>query len=342
MVVLCGNFAKGNLNIVNGQVTKTRNLLQLLDKDKFDKVKIIDTSYCKIINFLKIIFLFLRCRIFMLCVSRGGTKRIVPLINFLKFFKKNVKTIYFCVGTCPLPRLYHKGYVLNKREQIVGKRLKKFDFVCPETETMRNELEKVFGLKNLSVFKNFQLNKEVINISENKRHGRFVFFSRISHEKNIETVFQAIDTIKAEKGFDVEIDFYGPIEDSVKNFFNDQIKKHDNCRYFGIIDSKKSITVLSNYEALVFTTKCLEGTPGAIVDSAFANVPIISQPFWASSELIQNTNIGCVFDNIGDGILHFLNLSQLEKDRLKNNCFIFAKSYDTESALKDLRLLIEK
>ena len=340
MYVICGNFANNNTSIVNGQVTKTRNFAKLLKKTK-EKIKTIDTSKNKLLVFFEIISAFFKCDVFFLCVSRNGTKRLTPLISFCKKIRKKTRIIFLCVGTCPLPKDYYPGKQLTKKEMSIGKKLSVFDIVCPETEIMKTELQNVFGLHNVCVFKNVQIGKRIMpKKSTSLPENKFVYFSRISLEKNIVELFEAIDKLDSNCKLQYSIDFYGPIDDDARSFFDDQIRKRKNINYKGILDNEKAIEILNGYKALIFTTKCLEGTPGAIIDSAFANLPVVSQPFWASNELIIEPNIGTVNSDIYDNILNFLKMDHKEIDAFKNNCYSFAVLYSEQDAIERLKSLI--
>lgn len=339
MIAICGNFAKNDLNVVNGQVTKTRNLFHVLNNLPNEKIRVIDTSKNKLLLFLSIFLIYFKCDTFFLCVSRNGTKLLTPLLRVLKKIRKKTKILFFCIGTCPLPRDYVPGAALTKKELRLGKKLSCFNYVCAETKTMKKELENVFNLKNIVVFKNYQTNKNIVKCGM-ETNGRFVFFSRISHEKNIEELFEALDKLDRDFSINISIDFYGPIESSILDLFEKQVSARKNCEYKGIINSDESISTLANYNALIFTTKCLEGTPGAIVDAAFANLPVLSQSFWASKELIETSGIGIVDNDISNNIKNFLSMNKNEVNNLKNNCYNFAMSYSFEEAIDMINTLI--
>ncbi len=335
-VVLCGNFAKDNLSVVNGQVTKTRNLFSLLQK-KFVKVKRLDTSKNRIALFCSIVFSYLFCDAFCLCVARNGTKRLVPLLNFLKKVKKKTRVYFFCVGTCPLPSDYYPNMVLSEKQIAIKKYLKNFNAICPETKVLKKALENVFGLNNVIVFKNYQIEKRIVESKNVQHNGKYVFYSRISNEKNIHYLIDCAFRLAIKK--DIKIDFYGPIEKDVESDFLSFVNASKNFQYLGIIDSSKSIDVLSKYKALIFTTKCLEGTPGAIIDAFFANVPVVSQHFWACQELIVDPNTGIVDSDIFRGILSFESINQNQLKLYKKNCFDFATTYNEITALKNITIL---
>ena len=341
MYTICGNFANDDINVVNGQVTKTRNVAYLLKKTG-KEITTIDTAKGKLKTFFSILKCFSKSEVFFLCVARNGTKFIAPILRFLKRFRKKTKIIFLCIGTCPFPKDYKPGNKLTKKEMRIGKVLSSFDAVCPETEVMKLEIENVFGLNNVKTFKNWQINKKIVeNRIDAASNNKLVYFSRISREKNIEKLISAINELNQPHKASFEVDFYGPVEADVHDLFYEFINNNDNCFYKGVLDNALATETLCEYKALIFTTICLEGTPGTIIDAAFAGIPVISQPFWAIDELVVEPKIGFADENIVENIKKIMDISQSEMEEIRRNCYKFAISYSEDAAIERLNFLID-
>jgi len=341
-VAVCGCFGGRKGKNIAGQETKTINLFKIADKLSFAKK--IDTFSIRW-NFLfiliKIIFLFFWCDTFFLCTSRNGIKKILPLLVFLRKIKfKKTSILYFCVGTCPLPSNFVPGGMLLKKDIKIRKYLKQCSQIFAETQILADEISKQFNLVNVSIYKNYQINKDPISYNKNKHSFplKMVYFSRITKKKNYHFIFEALNCLINSGRNNFYVDFYGIVDENEKKFF---FSKIDNKNFFykGIISQKFSNDILSKYDFLLFTTSFLEGTPGTIIDAYFANIPILSQPFWACDELVRKPDTGIISNDFFNDLIAvydnpFLLLKKVD------NIYKMALSYSSKYAIDDMKNIL--
>ena len=247
-LLIIGAFDFKNMDS-GGQLVKTRELYYLFnEKPYFSKVKYVDTCNWKRLFFFKVfelLFKILGSNYIIMLPASNGLKlfsKVLPL------FKRNRFIFYSVIG----------GWLSEvlKKEQIIKKRLMKFDGIFVETSSMETALKKE-GFTNVVVIPNFkQIDAE--NLIVKKEFGQLPLkvctFSRVVKEKGIEDAVNAVISINKEFNSIVyELDIYGQIDELYKNDFSILMEKTPNyIRYKGIVDTKKSYTVLSDYFAMTF------------------------------------------------------------------------------------------
>jgi glycosyltransferase involved in cell wall biosynthesis len=340
-IAICGCFG-GKNRLAGGQGAKTINLSQTLSI-LYD-CKTVDTFNFKLKSvaiFLKIVTLYFGCDVFCVCLSRNGTKFVLRLLFFLRLFKRK-PILYFPVGVCPLPVDYKPGDTISKKVYRVANLLKRCDCVFVETNALLREFKRLFSLKNIHLFKNYivdypPLFKESFDYALNKKL-KIVYFSRINKGKNTMELIECVSKLKKE-GFDLQVDFYGSLTDDFKSEF---LPRMDNQTFFykGYLKNEKT-RVLSQYDCMVFTTSYLEGTPGAIIDAYFAGLPVLSQWFWASEELVQIPGCG----DVSNDVYHMIKNALTKKNYLVNyqkNVYQFALSYYSLSEKEEIERIFKR
>lgn len=123
-----------------------------------------------------------------------------------------------------------------------------------------------------------------------------VFFSRITYEKGTDMIFEMLKEINKDK-ININVDFYGPIDEIYKNDFHQKISEFNETEYKGILDGRnfKVFDILSEYDFMLFPTFWKgEGFPGTIIDSLISSLPIVSSDWNYNSEII-NSDVGYIF-----------------------------------------------
>lgn len=193
------------------------------------------------------------------------------------------------------------GGVLDKlivENDIDIKILKKYRVIFVECKELKSSLEK-YGLNNIEVIPNCRLKPIDRGYSRNDReinHIRCLFMSRIDKEKG---VFKILDAFNKLGDNLCSIDFYGPIEESIKGEFNKRVKR-TNMRYMGIVDSSKEniYQIINKYDLLLFPTDHIgEGYPGILAEAKIAGIPILTSDFRYSKEIVNHLEDGFIIQN---------------------------------------------
>ena len=338
-VCIIGCFAD-TLDLLNGQTVKTKIVYKEM-KNAFgcDEVMKVDT-YGGIKTLVKTPIIVLNALIHsqnvIILPAENGLRIIAPLlITFNKVFKRNI--CYDVIGGW-LPEF------VNKRKWL-GAFLKKINYIFVETESMKEQLESQ-GYDKVEVIPNCKefdiLDTKTIKYTEGIPY-RLCTFSRVIKEKGIEDAVQAVCEINS-KYDDIfaELDIYGQIEDSQKEWFEQlQASSPQYIRYKGMVPFNQSTEVLKNYDALLFPTYYEgEGFAGTIIDAFAAGLPVIASDWKYNSEIIKQGITGMItkthsISELKNAILSIN--SDVEKwNFMRKNCISEAKMYLPANAMKKL------
>lgn len=336
-ITIVGHFAQ-NLNFNDGQTIKTRNLYNELQK-KYTNTNLIDTY-----NWRKRIFnLFISCikslknsDNVIILPAQNGVKVFVPLFAVFNVIYKR-KIHYVVVGGW-LPEL------LLKKPWLI-KYLKEYHSIMVETRGMKKKLNNL-GLMNVDIllnFKNINIMQKTFYKSDYNQKCSLCMFSRVIKEKGIGDAIKAVSLINEKIQKDIFwLDIYGPIGDEYKDEF-DLIMKNskDFIKYKGVVDSNKSVDVISNYDFLLFPTYYSgEGLAGTIIDAFSSGVPVIASDWKYNREVISNEKNGLIFKTRDieelETILYKIYQKSYDIEAMKKNCLKEAKKYIPDQAIKKL------
>ena len=289
-VGIVGHFAEDK-NIYDGQTVKTRNIYSAL-KGKYNITKL-DTygwKSKKIKTFLDCIRLIKNNKNIIILTAQKGLFIFIPLFAILNlFFRK--KLHYVVIGA------WLEEKIKNNKFMIYC--LKHINYIYVENTELKNKLN-ALEINNIYVMKNF---KNIIPVKKVNKVGEKVklcFFARVMEQKGIEDAINCVMDLDK----DVSFDIYGPIDKNYKtHFLNVQKKFPKNICYKGVINSDESVSVLKNYDILLFPTKFkTEGIPGTIIDAYASGLTIVSSIWDNFSEIVDNdvTGIGFEINNYSD------------------------------------------
>lgn len=284
-ILVVGNFGYVT-NQLDGQTVKTRSVYELF-KDSFQQdVSFFDTQSLKKNRFglLKLVVMIIKANVLIVLPAQNSLKFIFPIVVFLKQLFR-FKVYYFVVG----------GWLvkyLRKNKNILFL-LKNIDGVFTETELMKNELSDEFSIKKVYVFPNFRnIKSEILEVPDNRENKlKLVFYSRINKLKGIDII---IDFMK-NTSLDITLDFYGPIFQDDKSYFENRIKDNSNIKYKGVLNSETAYLTLCKYDMLILPTQYYnEGLPGAIVDAYFAGIPVLVTKWLHAEEFVLHNETGII------------------------------------------------
>lgn len=336
---IIGRTAFGK-DLYDGQTVLTRIFKEELEK-QFNNYKfiIVDTyNYKKNILkcFFKTIYSLFTCEYIFILLSRNGLSFYLPFIYYFNKITRK-KIIHRVIGG-------NLNVLISKNPKWI-KYLNSFKYNYVETKSLSNSLKNL-GLTNVKVSPNFKPLKQISNIEikkyNNKECFRFCTFSRVIKEKGITDAINAIVKVK-EKGQNVSLDIYGPIEDKYKEEFDMLVNKYKFINYKGIIDYKKSVEVLKEYFMLLFPTYWRgEGFPGTFIDCFASGLPIIATNWNQNSEIIKDKVTGIIYerDDLNNNLIDAINFSiknYREINKMKENCLNEYKNYNPSNIVGKIK-----
>lgn len=317
----------GGVTIRNSQYKK--ELSKIVDLDVFD-FSISKNKIDKAIYFLYFLFRN-RNKDGFISLDTNTFLRITKLINFLMpCMLKNIKVI--TSGGIVDEIISSKNFDIK-----ILNRYKKF---LVETFGLKEKLEKI-GIEKVDILPNCRLNpsdRKFNNLNEEKTI-KIISISRICKEKGIIQIIEAEKLIK--ETFDFEIDFYGPIDNEIKNEFLEKISSRKRLKYLGIYEGDKTpiYDLLKKYHILLLPSSHNgEGYPGVIADSKIAGLAVIASNINYNNEIIRNEIDGIVMKRNNAKEL-FVNLTKLitqkEKlEKMRKNSYESAKKVLLENYLE--------
>lgn len=324
-------------NQIDGQTIKTRNVLNLLNEYQVPYVDYYDTQEFQFnrMSIMAMIFGILRSRTLLYLPGQKNLKTVFPLIFFLsKMFR--VKIINLAVGGWLADFLGNNPKTLEK--------FRNFKMVFVESDSLKKALEDQHRLLNVEVFPNFRLTNFIPN-EQTKLNGVFklVFMARVTKEKGLKYLFDYADYCNNNRIQNVIIDFYGPIDEKDREYFEMHVNKYAFVNYKGFVEPENVFATLSGYSVLALPSFYSgEGFPGTIIDSYIAGIPVVVSNWKFLPEFVDHGSTGFVFDlknsNEFIGYLEQIrsNLDLLK--HLKNQAFNKSKIYSAEKAWELLKV----
>ena len=338
-IAVIGFFSKKEKRI-GGQEIKTRTISKALSSTFYHKNIIeIDTENwkkCPLKIFAELVRASCLCRNIIILPAQNG-------ISVFSCFFSAVKKIFFN----KIHYVVIGGWLSEflKDKPGLEKKLKKFDGIYVETNTMKNALE-ARGFANIFVVPNCKelavLKKDELVYPIDEPYA-LCTFSRVMKEKGIEDAVNAVKAVNEKCGRTVyTLDIYGQVDaGQVEWFENLKATFPEYVRYRGLVEFSGSVEVLKNYFALLFPTLFYtEGIPGTIIDAYAAGIPVVSARWQSFSDVVDDgmTGIGYEFGKFEDlvSILSDIAENPQKLNGLKENCIKKAERFLPATALKVL------
>ena len=313
-ILVLGAFGYSN-NQLDGQTIKTRNVYNLLVERYIGKVMKADTQDIKTKPWLlfSLLYQLMTCKTLILLPCLNNLSYIFPVVYLLsKVFRYEIISI--CIGGWQVEYFQgNKRFKAHPRQLEYSKKIKAF---LPEMAKVNNDLIKFFGFENSEVFPNFR-KFELSEVHENNHDElRIVFMARINKTKGYESIFQALDKLKAATG-KYTMTFYGQIADEDKSDFLNLLEQYKGiAEYKGALKPEEIHHTLSQYDVMLLPTKYYtEGFPGSILDAYIAGIPVIVTEWKHSHEFVDEGNTGFIIP-FGDCVDDMVErIERLSKDR---------------------------
>ena len=331
-----GHFGFG-LELYDGQTVKTRIVTAAIEDKLPDDVIKLDT-HGGIKSLLKAPFYVLKAlkksKNVVIFPAHNGVRVYAPLLSIFRPLFKGRKLHYVVIGGWLSKFIEKKRFLRN--------RLKRFDGIYVETQTMKNDLE-AQGFENIILMPNCKkltpLSSDEL-VYQTEPPYRLCTFSRVMKEKGIEDAINAVRKINQENGKTVyTLDIYGPVDVGQTEWF-ENLKKEmpEYVKYCGIVDFSRSVETLKDYFALLFPTRFYtEGIPGTILDAYAAGIPVISARWQSFNDIVDDgvTGIGYEFENTEEfkNILSDIAANVNMANSLKVNCLEKSKMFLPEEVI---------
>ncbi len=332
-ILILGNFNYTDPTAINGQTQKTRELYQLL---KLEKNFIIDTWDSDSINrnpikgFAKLFFKLATNRTYIILPAHKSIYVLVPLTLLFSLFRKT-RLIYIVIG----------GWLPDfaERSAIALRCLKRIDSIMVETEHMKTKLLQL-NLNNVEMLPNFKLiePEKIKSDYQTRKPLKGVFISRVTEQKGIFILLDAIKELNNTYQNSINVDFYGPIDASLTDFC-EQVENIPNVQYKGVLDPAKIQETFKDYDVLIFPTFYDgEGFPGVFLDAINANLPIVASDWKYNTEIIEHNKTGLVFkaksvDSLVDSLTEIIESPEVLIS-IKQNIKVLQDKYYYRNALQ--------
>ena len=313
----------------DGQTVKTRNLLDLLNKNEVAS-DFFDTDsfrHNKMMAFTLLLKLF-KCRVLYFLPAQNSLTYLLPIVFIIsKITRMDIH--YFVVGGWLVEYLEKKTWHRKKLSKIAG--------IHCETQLMKTQLEDNYGFKNVDVFPNFRISSFIPTNHHKEGKLKLVFMARVVKMKGIDTIFALCEKIRDNKlDNEITIDFYGPYDrdniDGSIEYFNNNIKKYSFTQYHGVLNPEQINEVLEQYDVMLLPTHYYtEGLPGSILDAYMSGIPVIVTRWKHATEFVDDDKTGFIIPFDDDGAALYDAVMRLFNDTEKLTRFklsSFEKAYD--------------
>ena len=337
-VGIIGHYGFG-LDLANGQTIKTKIVTEYVSKIVNNDLITIDAHggvkaiFPVVLGCIKCLF---TCHNVIILLTENGLRVTVPVLTLInRIFHRRLH--YVVIG----------GWLSDflTQHRSIEKKLKRFDYIYVETNTMKKALEsKCFS--NIVIMPNCK-QLSILDPSElqyfNNEPYPICTFSRVMKEKGIETLVEVIKRINEEhKRTIYNLDIYGQVDSGQIEWFENLKGSFPTyISYGGVIPFERSVEVLKNYFLLVFPTHFYtEGIPGTIIDAYAAGVPVVSAKWESFDDVVDEnrTGLGYTFDNLEE--LYQLLLVLVNNpniiNNMRNNCLAKSSDYLIENSLSFL------
>lgn len=262
-------------------------------------------------------------------VGSAGRRRFLLLLQKVLTRRRGLKKVAMIV----MGGVFHETVAQNVHLQNL---LKDVGSVWVESEQMINAFKEM-GITQTYLFPNCRTENGAMEPVQHAQEEplKLVFFSRICIEKGVEVIIAAYD-ILAEKASDITLDFYGELEDDIKEDFLRFVEMHENVRYHGVFDSVKGdvYAELNQYDVMLNISK-REGVAGTLVESKMAGISAIVSDNGFNCETVQDDIEGVVIgkpnvENLAEAIKELI----YDRDKvweLKRGAYRSRKRYSIDT-----------
>ena len=262
-----------------------KNINKILSENKKkEKILISNIHYT---NVLSLIFLSKIEKLKIIVTERTALKELDIYFGILDFLKKKIIKILITIF------------------------YKKASAIVTNSTKSSNDLNKITGLKVNTIFSPSYIPEKNTFKKKYKKIKNLIVVSRLSKEKNILYLLQAINLIK-DKKFNLKIIGDGQQKKELISF----VTENKLSKKVKFLNYKKNIKKYLITSDLFINCSYFEGFPNSVVESLSHNVPVIcSRSHGGIFDILKNNKFGYLFDLDEVEKLTFLILKFLNNDK---------------------------
>ena len=338
-IVVVGSFGFGK-DKPSGQRVKSQNVYYLL-KEMSNAI-----SYIEMIGIwkrpwllLKMVFDILISDVVFCMPAHRNLVTVFPFLCCVARIRK-IPVHYVVVGG------WLADYIQNRKR--IQTLLKSIAGIHCQTEELSNNLRARYGFENSDVFPNFRITNYVSTSHHTPGVLKLVFMARINKKKGLDTIFYIGDLIKKKGISNIFIDFYGPIFDEDKLYFEENLNKYEFMKYIKALEPSEIYPTLEKYDMMLLPTHYYtEGFPGSVLDAYIAGIPVIVTKWKYATEFVAQDVSGIIVPFDDDGSEMFKHIYHLANDdtllsKLKNGAYEKCKEYSPEFAKKKMKAYLNE
>lgn len=327
----CFGFGGGN---PSGQRIKSQNVYFLL-KETDNKVSFVEMIgiWKRPLAIIRMLIKIWNSDVVFCMPAQRNLVSVFPIVCRIAKIK-NIPVHYIVVGGWLAAFIEDKSRLQKTLSSIAG--------IHCQTQDLSNILRETYGFKNSDVFPNFRITDYKSTPHHTQGELRLVFMARINKKKGLDTIFAVGDLIKAKKQDKVYIDFYGPIYDEDKPYFEENITKYDFMKYVKSLAPSEIYQTLEHYDAMLLPTHYYtEGFPGSVLDAYISGIPVIVTKWQYATEFVDHGKSGIIVSFDDDGTEMFNQICRLKDDNallntMKQGASQKWKEYSPDVAKKKL------
>lgn len=329
----------GGENTFGGELTKNKEIIRRL-REMGCYVTVLDSYKCNS-NYPKLLMLVIRffwnllfnsdaCFIFS-----SSFNNVYPFVKIIHYYPVKIHLVHWVIGGT-LPDRIKKGCYSMKY-------LNDIDLFLVEGDKMKKTMESI-GFKNVMFLPNFKsISFRSDNIVKFADCVSFVFLSRIMPEKGCRYIISAVKEILRQTcPYTFRVDFYGQVEPSFVNEFQEACDTIPNINYCGALNllDDENYKILSKYHYMLFPTYWMgEGFPGVIIDAYKSGIPVIASDWNFNTEFIHHDYTGFIIKTHSVDDLKSRMLRCIESipnyTSMVDNCLKEATKYDTDIVINE-------
>ncbi len=248
------------------------------------------------------------------------------------------RRFYKCFLTKCHKNSYAKSLTVTLEQYLHHNIMKSYDhigyFICPSRFIMDKCRE--MGFKgNFAYLPNFVERVDTVKFGKDCNHRKIVYTGRLSHEKGLNTLVNAIKESQAE----LDIVGDGPLKNSITR----RIERENigNVHLSGHLTGQKLLNKIREGIATVLPSEWYENNPNSILESFSLGKPAIGSRIGGIPELIKDGETGFLFKpgdsaDLRDKIESLLNNPEKAVQMGKNARDFVERVYNAETHLEHL------
>jgi len=176
--------------------------------------------------------------------------------------------------------------------------------------------------------------------SQQERTHTFIYIGRLSEEKGIIPLLQAI----ADTSFTLKVFGTGPQQALVEELQ----AQYTNIEYMGFHSQERLRKELETATALIVPSVCYEGMPMSILEAFAKGTPVVASNIGILQEMVVPLFTGLSFDpyqkeSIKRALAEWIALSQAQKEEIGNNCRqVYEKNYTVAQNMHRLMAIYQE